>query len=312
MLGRRLEKQTMEKRKLGKTGMAVTPLGYGSMGLRGPRTWGVRVVEEDAADRFLNQVLDSGINFIDTSPDYGICEQRIGDYISSRRSEYFLATKCGCVYQEVDNQLQIVHVWDKEVVRRNLETSLQRMKTDYVDVLQFHGGDAAALQQAGLIELLIDFKRQGVIRNLGVSTKIPNLKALIDLQVFDTFQIPYSCLDRTHHELISKAAAVGAGVIIRGGVAQGGPDAVIQRQANNRIWELAKLSQLVPKEMTAAQLLLRYTLSHPDCHTVIVGTCDHGHLESNIQAVKAGPLEESLYAEMTRRVMQVESVGNGS
>ena len=51
------------------------------MGLRGPRTWGVRVVSESAADEFLNAVLDAGINFIGTAPDYGLSEQRIGQYI---------------------------------------------------------------------------------------------------------------------------------------------------------------------------------------------------------------------------------------
>ena len=77
----------MIKRTLGRTGLEVTQLGYGSMGLRGPKTWGVRVVSERAADELLNSVLDAGINLIDTAPDYGISEQRIGQYIGSRRSE---------------------------------------------------------------------------------------------------------------------------------------------------------------------------------------------------------------------------------
>jgi aryl-alcohol dehydrogenase-like predicted oxidoreductase len=57
------------------------------MGLRGTRTWGVRVVSDEDADRFLNAVLDAGINFVDTAPDYGISEERIGRYLSSRRAE---------------------------------------------------------------------------------------------------------------------------------------------------------------------------------------------------------------------------------
>lgn len=99
----------MLKKILGRTGLEVTQLGYGSMGLRGPNTWGVRVVEEDAAERVLNAMLDAGINFIDTAPDYGICEQRIGDYISSRRNEYFLATKCGCDYIQHHDHIDIKH-----------------------------------------------------------------------------------------------------------------------------------------------------------------------------------------------------------
>ena len=71
---RTMELRTMDRRILGRTGLAVTQLGYGSMGLRGPRTWGVRVVSDHDAERFLNAVLDAGINFIDTSPDYGASE----------------------------------------------------------------------------------------------------------------------------------------------------------------------------------------------------------------------------------------------
>lgn len=63
--------------------MQVARLGYGSVGLRGPRTRGVRVVNESSAERFLNLVLDSGINFIDTSPDYGASEERIGRRVAT-------------------------------------------------------------------------------------------------------------------------------------------------------------------------------------------------------------------------------------
>lgn len=111
--------------KLGRSGLEVTQLGYGSMGIRGPRTWGVRVVGEEDADAMLNLVLDSGINFIDTAPDYGISEERIGRYIGSRRSEFYLATKCGCAYTQHENHLEIDHVWRKDVLTRNLETKLQ-------------------------------------------------------------------------------------------------------------------------------------------------------------------------------------------
>jgi len=236
----------MIKKKLGRTGLEVTPLGYGSMGLRGPNTWGVRVVGEEDADRCLNSVLDAGINFIDTAPDYGVSEERIGRYISSRRSEFYLATKCGCAYVQHEDHLEIRHVWNKDVLQRNIETSLQRLKTDFLDVLQFHGGDADTLQRKGLIELLMGYRDQGIVRFIGVSSSLPQLPGLIDLGVFDTFQIPYSCLAPEHHDWIAKAAGTGAGIIIRGGIAQGGPDAEIQRPALNDCWTRAKLDDVLP------------------------------------------------------------------
>lgn len=295
----------MLKKTLGGTGLEVTQLGYGSMGLRGPKTWGVRVASEEAADTFLNSVLDAGINFIDTSPDYGISEERIGRYISGRRSEFYLATKCGCVYTQHDDHLEIDHVWDRDVVARNLETSLKRLQTDCIDILQFHGGEAESLQRAGLIETLLEFREQRMIRFIGSSSSLPKLPAMIELGVFDTFQIPYSCLAPQHHDLITKAAETGAGIIIRGGVAQGGPDAEIQRDALNAVWSKAKLDDVLPAGMQRAELILRYTLSHPHCHTTIVGTCNADHFAENLASTDAGPLPTELYREIFTRIAAV-------
>jgi len=292
----------MNTKTLGRTGLAVTQLGYGSMGLRGPRTWGVRVVSDEDADRFLNAVLDAGINFIDTAPDYGVSEERIGRYLNSRRAEFYLATKCGCDPIQHEDRLEVRHVWTRDVIQRNIETSLRRLRTDYVDVLQFHGGDAETLQREGLIELLRGFREQGMIRFLGVSSSLPHLPGLIGLGVFDTFQIPYSCLAPEHHDWITRAAASGAGIIIRGGIAQGGPEAEIQRPALNDIWTRAKLDEVLPQGTKRAELILRSTLSHPDCHTTIVGTCSPDHLAENLAAAARGPLPSELYDEIRSRI----------
>lgn len=297
----------MIKKILGRTRLEVTQLGYGSMGLRGPRTWGVRVVSEDDADRFLNSVLDAGINFIDTSPDYGISEERIGRAIGSRRNEFYLATKCGCVYTQHEDHLEIDHVWQKEVIQRNVETSLQRLRTDYLDVLQFHGGNAETLQHEGLIDLLVGLRDQGIIKFIGVSSSLPHLPGLIELGVFDTFQIPYSCLAPEHHDWITAAAEAGAGIVLRGGIAHGGPAAEIQRPTLNDIWTRARLDEVLPEGMERAELILRYTLSHPHCHTTIVGTCNLKHLEENLAAAANGPLPADQYAEIRSRIAALGS-----
>ncbi|WP_437223138.1 aldo/keto reductase [Planctomicrobium sp. SH661] len=295
----------LPRRTLGRTGLEVTQLGYGSMGLRGPNTWGVRTVGDEDADRILNAVLDAGINFIDTAPDYGVSEERIGRFIGSRRNEYVLATKCGCAYTQHADRLEIAHVWSTDVVRKNLETSLKRLRTDHIDVYQFHGGDAETLQRAGLIDLLTQFRDEGMIRFLGVSSSLPELPALIDLGVFDTFQIPYSCLAPEHVGWMTRGAATGAGIIVRGGIAHGGPDAEIKRPALNDVWSRASLDDFLPPGMSRAELILRHTLSHPHCHTTIVGTCDPGHLAENLEVARRGPLPASLVTEINTRVAEI-------
>jgi aryl-alcohol dehydrogenase-like predicted oxidoreductase len=85
----------LPKRQLGRTGLQVTMLGYGAMELRGaPRA---RDISETQAETILGAVLDAGINYIDTSIDYGLSEERIGRYIAHRRDNYYLASKCGCL-----------------------------------------------------------------------------------------------------------------------------------------------------------------------------------------------------------------------
>ncbi|MCR9116450.1 MAG: aldo/keto reductase, partial [bacterium] len=146
------------------------------------------------------------------------------------------------------------------------------------------------------------FREQGVVKFVGVSSSLPNLPAMIELNIFDTFQIPYSCLARDHHDLITQAAATGAGIIIRGGIAHGGPDAEIQRDALNAVWNTAQLDDLLPETMSRAEFILRYTLSHPHCHTTIVGTCNRDHLAENRKVAEAGPLPTELYNAVTARL----------
>jgi len=128
----------LPKRELGRTGLQVTMLGYGAMELRGaPRG---RDVTEAQAEIILNAVLDAGINYIDTSIDYGVSEERIGRYIADRRSEYYLASKCGCLVgtPAIPRGQRSPHVFTRDNILAGVEQSLTRMKTDYLDVLQFH------------------------------------------------------------------------------------------------------------------------------------------------------------------------------
>ena len=128
----------LPRRQLGRTGLHVTMLGYGAMELRGASRG--RDVSDQQAQTILNAVLDSGINYIDTSIDYGVSEERIGRYIGDRRGEYYLATKCGCLVgaPPAPRGPTSPHVFTRDNILRGVEQSLSRMRTDHLDVLQFH------------------------------------------------------------------------------------------------------------------------------------------------------------------------------
>src|SRR5438105_11539789 len=133
------------KRELGRTGLSVTTLGYGAMELRGaPRG---RDTTEAQAETILNAVLDAGINYIDTSIDYGLSEERIGRYISHRRSEYYLASKCGCLVgaPAAPRGQRGQHVFTRDNIVAGVEQSLARMKTDYLDVVHADSGASRPL-----------------------------------------------------------------------------------------------------------------------------------------------------------------------
>jgi len=117
--------------------------------------------------------------------------------------------------------------------------------------------------------------------------------------VFDEFQIPYSALELQHHELIAKAARGGAGVVIRGGVAKGAPE----KEAGDpwAKWVEAGLDDLLG-EMTRMEFILRFTISHPDMATTIVGTVNPDHLRANVEAAAKGALPSELYEEAKRRL----------
>ena len=287
----------MRRATLGRTGLNVTQLGFGAA-FR-PGAGGNRRIPDDIAEKVLGAVLDEGIDLIDTAPDYRSSEEQIGRDISGRRDEYFLATKCGC--DPTDKGGQGGHIWTRDQLLKNIEGSLKRLKTDHVDVLQLHnpGGEGVSLQE--LIETLREIQSQGMTRFIGASQTLPLLEEYVATGAFDTFQIPYSCLEPQHNEAIIRAAEAGAGIIIRGGIGLGGPDADLLENVPVDVWKQAALQELCDT-MKPAELILRYTITHPACHTTIVGTRSVEHLKENVAAATRGPLPDDLYEEVRRRV----------
>jgi len=297
-------------RPLGSTGFDVTILGYGAMELRGgPRGPEIDDVE---AGHLLNAVLDSGINLIDTSIDYGRSEELIGRYLAPRRDEFFLASKCGCMLDLSPDALPpYPHDFSAANVRAGIEQSLQRLQTDHLDLLQVHMSPARSeLESHGTIEEMVKLRDEGKVRFLGMSGLLPNLPEHIEMGVFDVFQIPYSAVQREHEELIAAAAGAGAGVLVRGGAARGAPSddkawtvppiGLGEGEAKQR-WEQGGIEDL-RDGMSRMEFTLRFTLSHPGLSSTIVGTSAVNHLESNVAIASQGPLPPDIYEEAKRRL----------
>jgi aryl-alcohol dehydrogenase-like predicted oxidoreductase len=292
----------LPKRQLGRTGLQVTALGYGAMELRGaPRA---RPTTDAQAETILHAVLDAGINYIDTSPDYGVSEERIGRYIAHRRSEYYLASKCGCLVgaPAAPPGQTSPHVFTYANVIAGVEQSLARMKTDYLDLVQFHiSPSKQTLEENGALDAVLELKGSGNVRFIGMSGTLPHLKDHIAMGIFDVFQIPYSAMEREHETAIANASAAGAGIVIRGGAAKGAPSEGKQTGLQWQRWQTAKLEDLIG-EMTPMEFILRFTFTNPDLDTTIVGTANHEHLRSNVEILRKGSLPADIYSEAKRRL----------
>jgi aryl-alcohol dehydrogenase-like predicted oxidoreductase len=300
----------IQRRPLGRTGADVTILGYGAMELRGqPRG---PAIDDEEAGRLLGAVLDSGINLIDTSIDYGRSEELIGRYLGHRRDEYFLASKCGCLLEPPPGATPpYPHDYSPGNVRAGIEQSLRRLGTDRLDLVQVHMSPSRAqLDAEHTVETMLSLRDEGKVRFIGMSGILPNLPDQIAMGVFEVFQIPYSAVQREHEELITAAAKTGAGTLIRGGAARGapaedktwrqGPIGLDQGEGQRR-WESSGVDDLLG-DMSRIEFVLRFTLSHPDLSSTIVGTSNPGHLRSNVAIAEKGPLPAGLYQEAKARL----------
>jgi aryl-alcohol dehydrogenase-like predicted oxidoreductase len=292
----------LTKKKLGRTGLEVTQLGYGAMEVRGRKIWGGRAVTDQQAKTILNAVVDSGINFLDTANDYGKSEMYIGRHIADRRGDYYLATKCGChvVYGPEKNGTP--HVFTNDNLYRNIAESLMLMETEQVDLLQLHNPAPEIVEENKIVDTLKELREAGACKFIGISTTSPHIGTYLSWDVFDTFQIPYSALERTHENWITKVGEAGAGVIIRGGVAKGEPGKGQGPEKKWALWEEANLDELLEDGESRTDFMLRYTLTHPHCHTTIVGTLNPDHLRRNIEVARKGPLADDVYAEAKKRL----------
>ena len=147
----------MDMKTLGRTGLKVTRLVFGAMEMK--------KIDRKTAGELFNTALDLGINYIDTAPEYEHSEEFIGDSVSHRRNDYFLATKCGdYLGGNSPNPISSNILFSREVFTSNIERSLRLLKTDHIDLMQMHGLMPEYLpggEHDELMELLADLKKQG-------------------------------------------------------------------------------------------------------------------------------------------------------
>lgn len=284
----------MEKRTLGKTGLQVSILGVG----------GAEIDEDvtpEAVERILGDALDAGLNVIDTAECYTNGEDMIGRAVSSRRSEYYLFTKCGHA-----DGLDLPD-WTPELLRQSVDRSLRRLRTDYLDLLQLHTCSEDKLRRGDVIEVLVRAREAGKTRYIGYSGDSHAALYAVNCGAFDTLQTSVNITDQEAIDLtLPRALERGMGVIAKRPIAN-----VVWKNAARPddpslhiYWDrLKQLDYEFLKEdlSTTVNVSLRFTFSVPGIHTAIVGTAKPGRCSENAKIVSEGILPEEQYQAIRER-----------
>jgi len=182
----------MEYRKLGQSSLEVSLIGYGAWALS-RKGWGD--VNEKEALETVEKSIENGINLFDTAPVYGFgkSEELLGTILSSVRKKVIIATKCGLKW---DDRGRVFHDLTRDAVLQDIESSLSRLRTDYIDLYQIHWPDKKT-ELNETLDTLKELKKDGVIRFIGVSNfNIELLAKATDLAEITSLQALYNMFQR--------------------------------------------------------------------------------------------------------------------
>ncbi len=288
----------MELRDFGRTGMRVTALGFGGAEI------GFGNADLATVERLLNGALDAGLNVIDTAECYNASEELIGKAVGHRRDSFYLFTKCGHA-AGLD-----LPDWDPRMLEQSIDRSLQRLRTDRLDLIQLHTCSEEQLRQGDVIAVLQKARDAGKTRFIGYSGDQDAARYAVDCGAFDSLQTSLSIAEQEPIELsVPYAAERGMGVIAKrpvANVAWRTPDAPPDNYSApywNRLKELDYpfLHGSLPEAVATA---LRFTLSVPGLSTAIVGTMKPERWQENAAYANQGPLSPQEYQAIRGRWAQ--------
>lgn len=240
----------MEYRILGKTGIKISRLGFGGIPIQRIDAAGTKVL--------IKQLIDAGVNFIDSARGYTVSEEYIGEAIEGNRDKFVLSTKS--------------MARTKEAMANDIEISLKNFRTDHIDLYQIHNPSVQELkkvtEEGGALEALVTAKAEGKIGHLGVTAHSNEVFELaFSYDWVETIMFPYNIVETQGEELIKRCAEKNVGFICMKPLAGGAID--------------------------DATLALRFILNNPNVTVVIPGMAAPGEIEQNVDATcDISPLSE--------------------
>ena len=260
----------MEYRVLGKTGLKISRIGLGGIP--------IQRIDREGTKKLVQQLMDAGVNFIDTARGYTVSEEYLGYALDGIREHFILATKS--------------MARTKESMTKDVDISLNNLRTDYIDLYQIHNPSEADLEQVlapgGALEALQEAKAAGKIGHIGITLHSVDLfKKAVEMDWVETIMFPYNIVETQGEELIAVCAQKNIGFI--------------------------DMKPLAGGALDDADLALRFVASNPNVTVVIPGMAEEKEVTQNLSVVndhspltqqeleKIQQLRKSLGTEFCRR-----------
>ena len=238
----------MEYRELGRTGLQVSTLGFGGIP--------IQRIDAEGTKTLMQSLADAGINYIDTARGYTVSEEYLGYALEGIRDKFVLATKSMSR--------------TREAMASDIETSLNNLRTGYIDLYQVHNPTVAQLEQVcaegGALEALMEAKAAGKIGHLGVTAHAAEtVEKALELPWVETIMFPYNIVETHGEYLIDMCARKNVGFIV--------------------------MKPLAGGAIEDATLAMRFVCANRNISVVIPGMAEEKELEQNLAAVEnAAPL----------------------
>lgn len=302
----------LKKRKLGRTKMDVSEIGLGTWAMGGDE-WGV--VEDTESIRAIQRALDLGVTFVDTADVYGSghSEELIARALAGvPRDRYVVSSKAGFdIYSRPGTPGGAGQDFTPRYLRRALDESLKRLKTDHVDVYHLHNPSLEVINQGDALDTLVEQRDAGKILFIAVSVSSPkDGMACIQTGVVDALQLVYNLLNRSPEaDLFPMASKHNIGIIVRTPLAFGlltgkylashvFPHGDFRNEMapgwlQDNVRKVDELRFLDQPGRTLAQAAIAFVLSNPVVSVVIPGAKTVSNVDENVSAAKFAPLDQA-------------------
>lgn len=302
----------MQSTTFGKTGFQVSCLGFGGA----PAAY--LKADRDAAAKMLNQMLDLGLNLIDTAASYPGSESFIGEYLSTRRGQFVLVSKCGQKEAALPGD-----AWTPALITAQVERSLTLLKTDSLDVMLLHSCGLDVLKQGDALGALVDARDAGKIKFVGYSGDNETAAYAAGLEEVAVIETSVNIVDQRNIDVVLPVCVENnIGVLAKRPVANAAwkdlatMEGIYKNYAKTYTERFAKLG-VTPADLgysgdsavAWAEIALRFTLAQHGAHCAIVGTTKLPNFMANLAVANKGPLPADLVGKLRAAYRKADPAG---